>query len=211
MKQSWFTTFDLIIIAVMAALGLGTKQLVRPIVAPITIALVIPGGALAGGFYMLWLVLSKRFVPKFGSGLMFGFVQALVVMILPFGSHGIFTFITYTLPGFGIDLIDLALRPLRANVITSLIEGAITNMIGTISVSFLIFDNPIEVLLFIILLALFSGNLGGLLAHLIIKNVKNPLMKEMIFQEEEISIKNHSEEKTTIPGKVNEKKTIKEK
>ncbi|MBD3191332.1 MAG: hypothetical protein GF308_11845 [Candidatus Heimdallarchaeota archaeon] len=177
-----FTTFDLILISIMAALGLGTKQLVRPLVSIITTPLVIPGGALAGGFYMLWLVLTKRFVPKFGSGLMFGIVQAFVVMILPFGSHGIFTFLTYPLPGLMVDLFDLAFCRKKMALLCSMLEGAIANLTGSIAVSLFIFNSPIEFLLFIIFLAIFSGNIGGIIAHQIIQQVKAPLIRESIIE-----------------------------
>lgn len=167
----------------MAALGLGTKQLVRPLVSIITTPLVIPGGALAGGFYMLWLVLTKRFVPKFGSGAMFGIVQAFVVMILPFGSHGIFTFITYPLPGLMVDLFDLAFCRKKMNLLCSMVEGAIANLTGSVAVALFIFYSPIEFLLFIIILAIVSGNIGGIIAHQIIQQVKAPLIRESMIEE----------------------------
>ncbi len=177
-----FNTFDLIMIALMAALGLGTKQLVRPLVSLITIPLLIPGGALAGGFYMLWLVLTKRFVPKFGSGIFFGLVQALVVMIMPFGSHGIFTFITYSMPGLAVDLIEIIFRKMKSKWLTSMLEGALSNLVGTIAVSSIIFELSVEVLLFVGLLALFSGNIGGITAYLIISQIKDPLIQESIIE-----------------------------
>ncbi len=169
-------------IALMAALGLGTKQLVRPLVSLITIPLLIPGGALAGGFYMLWLILTKRFVPKFGSGIFFGLVQALVVMIMPFGSHGIFTFITYSLPGLAADIIEIIFRKMKSKWLTSMIEGALANLVGTIAVSSIIFELSVEVLLFVSLLALFSGNIGGIIAYLIITQIKDPLIQESIIE-----------------------------
>ena len=169
-------------IALMAALGLGTKQLVRPLVSLITIPLLIPGGALAGGFYMLWLILTKRFVPKFGSGIFFGLVQALVVMIMPFGSHGIFTFITYSLPGLAADIIEIIFRKMKSKWLTSMVEGAVSNLVGTIAVSSIIFELSVEVLLFVSLLALFSGNIGGIIAYLIITQIKDPLIQESIIE-----------------------------
>lgn len=169
-------------IALMATLGLGTKQLARPLVSLITIPLLIPGGALAGGFYMLWLVLTKRFVPKFGSGIFSGLVQALVVMIMPFGSHGIFTFITYSLPGLAVDVVEIIFRKMKSKWLTCIVEGAVANLVGTIAVSSIIFDLSIEVLLFVSLLALFSGNIGGILAYLIITQVKDPLIQESIIE-----------------------------
>ncbi len=194
-----YSTFDLIMIAILAALGLGTKQIVRPVIEIFTRILVIPGGALAGGFYMLWLVLAKRLVPKFGSGIFFGIVQALVVLILPFGSHGIFTFITYSLPGLAIDLIELLNRKNKNGLLFSVIDGAAANLVGSVAVSIFIFDMPIEIMLFVIALALLSGNIGGIIAYLIMKQIQNPLLQTAII-ESDLSTNQEqiSEEKAVI-------------
>ena len=174
-----YSTSDLIIIAIMAALGLGTKQIIRPLISLVSTPLGIPGGAIVGGFYMLWLVLTKRLSPKFGSGFMFGITQALVVMILPFGSHGIFTIITYSLPGLAVDLIDLLFRSKANSVICSMLEGAIANFIGSLSVILLIFQLELEPTIFISLLALLTGNLGGILAFYISKQVEGSIYTDI--------------------------------
>jgi len=194
-----YSTFDLIMIAVLAALGLGTKQIVRPVVEIFTRILVIPGGAIAGGFYMLWLVLAKRFVPKFGSGIFFGIVQALVVMILPFGSHGIFTIITYSLPGLAIDLIELLNRKNKNVFLFSVIDGAVANVVGSVAVSIFIFDMPIEILLFVIALAILSGNIGGIIAHLIMKQIQSPLLQTAVIESDITTNQEQlSDEKTVV-------------
>jgi ABC-type thiamin/hydroxymethylpyrimidine transport system permease subunit len=188
-------------IAILAALGLGTKQIVRPVIDIIIRAMVvpIPGGAIAGGFYMLWLVLAKRFVPKFGSGIFFGMVQALVVMILPFGSHGIFTFITYSLPGLAVDFIELLNRKNKNNLLFSTIDGALANVVGSFAVSFFIFDMPFEIMLFVLVMAIISGNLGGIVAHFIVNQIQGPLLQSVLM-ESDIVTKNESdlEETTSI-------------
>jgi len=191
-----FSTYDLIIIALMAALGLGPKQLIRPLLALITAPLFIPGGAIAGGFYMLWIVLTKRLVPKFGSGLMFAITQALVVMILPFGNHGIFTLITYTLPGLSVDLVDLLFFKMNNSIICSLIEGSVANIIGTISVLF-IYGMPSEYILFVALLAIFTGNIGGIIAYYIAKSVSNQLIIESTIKDTNFTEDKKNEEITS--------------
>lgn len=47
-----FSIFQLVIISVVAALGVATKPIIVPLVHIITGPLFIPGGAIAGGFYM---------------------------------------------------------------------------------------------------------------------------------------------------------------
>ena len=59
-----YSVFNLIIIAVVSALGIATKPIVVPLIHIITGPLFIPGGALAGGFYMFWLVLGAGIVKK---------------------------------------------------------------------------------------------------------------------------------------------------
>ncbi|MHA1221464.1 MAG: ECF transporter S component [Candidatus Heimdallarchaeota archaeon] len=193
-----YSTSDLIIIAIMAALGLGTKQIIRPLVSFITVPLAIPGGAVVGGFYMLWLVLTKRLAPKVGSGFMFGLTQALVVMILPFGSHGIFTLITYTAPGLAVDLIDLAFYKEANSVICSMLEGAAANFMGSLTVLFLIFQLALEPTIFISLLALLTGNIGGIIAYYIARQLAETLSidtgirREKNVEEESVPIESSS-------------------
>lgn len=47
-----FPISDLVIIAILSALGIATKPIIVPLVHIITGPLYIPGGAVAGGFYM---------------------------------------------------------------------------------------------------------------------------------------------------------------
>ena len=191
-----YSTSDLIIIAIMAAIGLGTKQIVRPLVSLISVPLGIPGGAIVGGFYMLWLVLTKRLAPKTGSGFLFGLTQALVVMILPFGSHGIFTIITYSLPGLAVDIVDLLFRSKNNTVLCSLVEGAIANFVGSLSVLILIFRLEWRLTLFISLIALLTGNIGGIIAHYIAKQITGMITTETVPEiediEEEFPVKDKS-------------------
>jgi len=191
-----YSTSDLIIIAIMAAIGLGTKQIVRPLVSLVSVPLGIPGGAIVGGFYMLWLVLTKRLAPKTGSGFLFGLTQALVVMILPFGSHGIFTLITYTLPGLAVDFVDFLFRSRNNTVLCSLVEGAIANFVGSLSVLILIFRLEWRLTLFISLIALFTGNIGGIIAHYIAKQIAGVISTETMSEieniEEELPVKDNS-------------------
>ncbi len=191
-----YSTSDLIIIAIMAAIGLGTKQIVRPLVSLVSVPLGIPGGAIIGGFYMLWLVLTKRLAPKTGSGVLFGLTQALVVMILPFGSHGIFTIITYSLPGLAVDIVDFLFQSKNNTVLCSLVEGAIANFVGSLSVLILIFRLEWRLTLFISLIALLTGNIGGIIAHYIAKQIAGMITTETVPDikeiEEELPVKDKS-------------------
>jgi hypothetical protein len=99
-----FTINQLVIIGLVAALGIATKPIVVPLVHIITGPLFIPGGSLAGGFYMLWLVLGAGMIKKTGSGTVIALTQALLAIVLGiYGTHGIVSLLTYTLPGIAAD------------------------------------------------------------------------------------------------------------
>src|SRR6056297_3895807 len=100
-----FSVFELIVIALTASLGLASKPIIVPITHMITGPLFIPGGAVAGGFYMMWIVLSASLVNKRGAATLTALTQALIVMLSgSFGSHGIISIVTYSLPGLMIDI-----------------------------------------------------------------------------------------------------------
>ena len=59
-----FSVFELITIALTASLGLASKPIITPLTHIITGPLFIPGGAVAGGFYMMWSVLGAALIKK---------------------------------------------------------------------------------------------------------------------------------------------------
>lgn len=85
-----FTTFDFILMALMAALGIATKPIIVPLTHMITGPLFVPGGAVAGGFYMMWIALAAGLVGKRGAATITAIIQALIVVATgTFGSHGL--------------------------------------------------------------------------------------------------------------------------
>ena len=99
-----FKVHHLVIIAMMAGLGIAVKPLVVSLAHLITGPLFIPGGALAGGFYMMWLVLGAALLNRSGAATLIGLVQSVMVLAVGvFGSHGIFSLVTYTVPGLAVD------------------------------------------------------------------------------------------------------------
>ena len=57
-KFEKLTLFDLVTIAMMAALGIAVKVVLVPLVHIITGPFFIPGGSISGGIYMLFIVLG---------------------------------------------------------------------------------------------------------------------------------------------------------
>ena len=81
-----FSIFDIIIIALMATLGIATKPVIVPLAHIITGPLYIPGGAIAGGLYMMWIVLGTGLIGRAGVATLTSTVQA--IMVVSLGIYG---------------------------------------------------------------------------------------------------------------------------
>ncbi|MDA3886235.1 MAG: ECF transporter S component [Candidatus Delongbacteria bacterium] len=181
--QKFLRTFsinELVIIGLVAALGMATKPVVVPLTHIITGPLFIPGGSLAGGFYMLWIVLGAGLVKKKGSGTVIALTQAALAIVLGiYGTHGITSLLTYTLPGIAIDVVFLFSRNYKYNIMHYFIAGAISNISGAFAVNLVIFQLPFIPLMLSLSVALFSGGLGGILAY----NINSKLSKLKVLNE----------------------------
>jgi len=168
-----FSMFELVVISLTAALGIAVKPIIVPLVHIITGPLYIPGGAAAGGFYMLWLVLGLGLTRKIGTGTLIGLVQALLVIITgAYGNHGAISIITYTVPGI---MIDLGVKLLGKKFMTPtgfFILGLLANITGTMLSNLVFFRLPVIPLLLSLCAASLSGGLGGLIAYNIVKTLK---------------------------------------
>lgn len=167
-----YKVYDLVVIALMAALGIAVKIIVTPLAHMISGPLNMPGGALAGGFYMFWIVLSAGLIGKRGAATLTAFVQALMVIVVgSIGSHGIMSVITYTMPGIMIDLIFLVARRQIKTNIDFFIGGMIANMTGTFLTSMTFFRLPMITIVMVVASGMLSGGLGGLIAYATYKGV----------------------------------------
>lgn len=168
-----FSMFDLVIIALTSALGIAIKPIIVPLIHIITGPLFIPGGAAAGGFYMLWLVLGIGITGKIGTGTLIGFIQALLVIITgAYGTHGAISIITYTLPGVMVDVGAKLARERFFSTTVFFILGLIANVSGTFLSSVAFFRLPLIPLLLSLSAASLSGGIGGLIAYKIVKELK---------------------------------------
>lgn len=167
-----FSTQSLIIIAGLAGLGIVIKPIVSPLSKMISMPLVVPGGSFAGGLYMMWLVLAVVIVKRGGSGTLYGFLQALLVMVLGLkGNQGMFSIISYTLPGVMVDLVFwLVKRP--DCIFTHMLLCSIANMTGALMVAIFFFHHPLPFIAIILGMSFVSGLLGGWLSHSIYKTLE---------------------------------------
>lgn len=165
-----FTTLDLVIITMSAALGIAIKPIVAPLAQIITGPLFIPGGVVAGGFYMLWLVLGYGLTGnKPGTALLIGLIQGFIVILQPFANHGAFSLLSYSAPGIAVELVYLLLRgpvsPARAFV-----GGIAANLTGsflvvTVVMKVAVWRLPLAPFALTVLAAALAGGLGGVLAY----------------------------------------------
>ncbi len=157
--------YELVLITMLAALGIAVKPVVVPLAHILTGPLFIPGGVVAGGFYMLWLVLGRGLVDRTGTATLMGLIQALLVVVLGFfGTHGALSLITYVAPGLMVDLLYVVLRSGVSSPLHAFLGGTVANMTGTLTVSAVFFRLPTVPLLLSLTVAALSGGLGGLVA-----------------------------------------------
>lgn len=168
-----YRMYDLVLIALMAALGIATKPIVVPLAHMISGPLLIPGGAIAGGLYMFWIVLAAGLVDKRGAATLTALVQALIVIVMgAFGSHGIMSIITYTLPGLMIDIIFIISRRRIHTNLDFFLAGIIANLSGTYLSNLVFFRLPLVPLIMSLASGILSGGIGGLIAYATFKRIK---------------------------------------
>lgn len=166
-----FTVFDLIVMAMVAALGIATKPVIVPLVQIVTGPLFMPGGAIAGGFYMMWIVIGAGIVKKRGAATLIAAVQAfMVIAIGAVGTHGILSIITYIAPGLSVELLLWLSRQKNNHLFTCFFAGMAANMTGTLLSNLVFFRLPLIPLLFAVSAGALSGGLGGMIAYTVIRS-----------------------------------------
>ncbi len=178
-----FSMFDLTLMAMMAVLGIATKPIITPLVHMITAPLFIPGGALAGGLYMMWIVMARFLVNKNGAATITCLIQAILVMALGVvGSHGVLSLMTYILPGLMVDFgLFLFGQPRKATIFHCFMAGTLANLSGTFLVNVVFFRLPLIPLLLSLFLGAFSGGGGGIICFQLLRQLeKTPLFKNVL-------------------------------
>lgn len=171
-KLKSFSIFNLIIIALVSSLGVATKPIVVPLVHIISGPLFIPGGAIAGGFYMFWIVLGAGFVKKTGTGTLIGIVQSILVIATgTMGTHGIMSLISYTLPGIAVDIVFLFSKNKNYNILHYVLGCMAANVTGTLISNILFFRLPNVTVVLILSCAALSGAVGGIIASSIMNGL----------------------------------------
>jgi len=168
-----FSLFQLMIIALLGAMGIAVKSIITPLVHMLTGPLYVPGGVVAGGVYMLFLVLAVSLTGKRGSALLCGFCQGLMVLIIGAGgSHGALSVISYSLTGISVDLLMLVMRHKGCCLLCCFFGGMAANLTGTLITNAAFFGMPAIPLALSLTVAALSGSLGGALAWSLTKQLR---------------------------------------
>lgn len=163
--------FDLVLITMLATAGIAVKPVISPI-AHVISGPYIPGGVVAGGLYMFWIVLGCALINKIGTATLIALVQALLVIVLG-GGHGVMSIFTYTLPGISVDfLLYLMFKNGVHSPMSGFLAGAVANVSGSFLVSLIFFDLPWIPLLLYLCAASLSGGIGGIIAYCLAKKLK---------------------------------------
>lgn len=174
--MSWlkrYTSYDLLMIAILSALGLAIKPIVTPLIHLVSSPLMIPGGSLAGGLYMMWIVLAIAIIRKPGVGTLVGLTQAIVIISLGyFGSHGVVSLLSYTLPGIVADIIAFVSR-YQNNVIIQTLMCMMANITGAIVVTLIVMRLAWLPLMISLITAAISGIIGGMIVYSLYNKLKN--------------------------------------
>jgi hypothetical protein len=115
-KEQYFSTFQLILLALFAALVVVAKIALRT-------PLQMPGHS--GLFWMAIVIVATGVVPKLGAGSMVGLTSGIIAAFLGMGDFGALnTFLSYTMVGVGTDLALLLLRD-PENLVSATLAGAL--------------------------------------------------------------------------------------
>lgn len=170
MKERYFSTFQLILIALFGALLVIAKIALK-------LPLQLPGHS--GIFWMAILIVGAAVVPRPGAASLIGLTSGLLAAFLGLGDFGALdTFLSYTLAGIGTDLALLLLGS-PDNLVVATLAGVIGHLakflvkwvIGMISgapLGFVALGLAWTLVNYILF-----GALGGLLGGLTIRALRN--------------------------------------
>jgi hypothetical protein len=115
MKQRYFSTFQLILLALFSALIIVAKIALRT---PLQLS------GHSGIFWMAIIIVGARVVPKLGASSIIGVTSGLLASFMGLGDFGALnTFISYAIVGVVSDLMLWILRGNTENVVVAIIVG----------------------------------------------------------------------------------------
>ena len=120
MKERYFSTFQLILLALFAALIVVAKIALR-------LPLQLPGHS--GIFWMAIVIVAAGVVPKVGAASLVGLTSGIIAAFLGMGDFGALnTFLSYTMVGVGTDVALLLLGRNPENLVVATLAGVLGHM-----------------------------------------------------------------------------------
>ncbi len=119
MKERYFSTFEMILLALFAALVVVAKIALRT-------PLQLPGHS--GIFWMAIIIVAARVVPKLGAASLVGVTSGIIAGFLGMGDFGALnTFLSYSAVGVGTDLALWILRD-PENVVVAVLAAVLGHL-----------------------------------------------------------------------------------
>lgn len=119
MKERYFSTFEMILLALFAALVVVAKIALRT-------PLQLPGHS--GIFWMAIIIVAARVVPKLGAASLVGVTSGIIAGFLGMGDFGALnTFLSYSAVGLGTDLALWVLRD-PENVVVAVLAAVLGHL-----------------------------------------------------------------------------------
>ena len=172
-NKSYFSLKQLCMMSFLAVFGMFIKPIVSPVFNLLTDFIRIPGGSVTAGFSMLFLVFASAVTQKFGTATLMGVVQAFIALNMGVSSIvGLLVFITYTLPGFAIDIVlctPLFTKMMQKDRMT--LAGAVGVLTGAGFTNMLYYNMSVVPFLLFYLFGILSGGLGGWFAYKITERI----------------------------------------
>ncbi len=168
-RKRYFTTFELILLALFSALVVVDKIVLH-------LPLDIPGHS--GLTWMAILVVARGLVPKTGALSLLGLTSGLLAAFLGLGDLGaIYTVFSYLASGVGVDLIGLFLGGVE-NIVAAGLAGIVGNVAKMLTKTAMAVLLQIPAgfvalgLLYSFFTNLVAGLLGGLLGWLVLRALR---------------------------------------
>ncbi len=158
------------LLAICIALSLVSKRIISPITNVLTDLIRIPGGGAAAAFSIMFLAVGTGGLQWRWATTAAAFVQGMIALSLGMSSYqGLFAVLTYTLPGFVIDLLRIV-WPSRDKFYFAMSCGA-ANGAGALLTNFLVFQLEGVAFLLWMLVAVTVGMFGGCLGELLFQRI----------------------------------------
>lgn len=174
---------ELVLLAVIAAISMVVKPYVHAAFRPLVAGLNVPVGMVAGGLYMMWLVMAGHLVNKAGAVVLVALLQGILAVILGMGGKlGPFVVISYLMPGLAMELLYGVLavfwRLCRCRPWAAIAGAALANGVGTACNSLLLLGLPWPAVAATLLPATLSGAAGGFLGHVLSRRLARALASD---------------------------------